>query len=206
MHAILSAILSIFTIFHPVDYTKSIVPLQMLDEDGKPATICTTFSINKKQHFYGTAAHCVIDSEIGLIDGKLAIIESPRPVLVCGKPAKTVMADTQLDVAVVQAECAAPALERGEDPGTDYDPDHQPKVTVYGYGWGAPSPTTFHGTISNVDALGFMIFDMRVMHGHSGSPILDEKHEVVSVMQIGDLGYSGGCLYSSLDKLDPYWE
>jgi V8-like Glu-specific endopeptidase len=52
----------------------------------------------------------------------------------------------------------------------------------------------------------YMIMDMRVGGGHSGSPILNDVGEVVSVMQVSALGFSGGALYGYLDTLLPFWE
>ncbi len=176
--------------------TQSIQPLQAKSDTGALRTICTTFSINEKAKMWGTAAHCVAqESEEG--QGEV------RDVFIGDKPTTLMFADIALDVAVLRAEVSAPAIPLGARPVVG------DAVRVYGYMWGAYSPTIFFGRIANLNAPGgrqhYMIMDMRVGGGHSGSPILDVSGHVVSVMQVSSMGFSGGALYGYLDEMLPYW-
>jgi S1-C subfamily serine protease len=172
--------------------TASIQPLQV-SVDGVDATMCTVFSINEQAKYWATAAHCVLQ-----MDDEGATHK--RPVLIGGKPTVVMMSNQVLDVAVLRAEVSAPAIPFGNRPALG-DP-----VRVYGYMWGVHSPTLFFGRIANLNADHFMILDMRVGGGHSGSPILDAAGHVVSVMQVSSMGFSGGALYGYLDELLPYWQ
>lgn len=194
LHHVLSALLSLFSFGH--SYTDSIVPLQMPTSDGTK-TICTAFSINESQRLYGTAAHCVIEGISLNATGGLTL--TLREVDICGKPAPVMFVNPFEDIAVVKGECAAPQLEQGSTPQVG------DAVSVYGYMWGIESPTLFKGVVSNLNAEGYMLFDMRVGPGHSGSPIVDSEHQVVSVMQISSGGFSGGANSEAMRLLTPYW-
>ena len=176
--------------------TQSIQPLQMKSEKGEYRTICTTFSINEQRKMWGTAAHCVArESEMG--QGEV------RDVFIGDKPTTLMFADIPLDIAVLRAEVSAPAIPFGARPQVG------DAVRVYGYMWGAYAPTIFFGRIANLNATAdrshYMIMDMRVGGGHSGSPIVDANGHVVSVMQVSSMGFSGGALYGYLDEMLPYW-
>ncbi len=176
--------------------TASIQPLQVANASGVENTICTTFSINEESKSWGTAAHCVLQQDD---EGVL----HNRPVRIGGHSTKVMLVNPKLDIAVLQAEVSAPAIPVGKRPALG------DTVRVYGYMWGAFSPTLFKGDIANVniEAEGqhFMLFDMRVGGGHSGSPILDSTGAVISVMQVSSGGFSGGALYGYLDEMLPYW-
>lgn len=202
LHHVLSALLSLFS-FHTHPYTDSILPLQMLTPNGE-STICTAWSLNEESRLYGTAAHCVI---AGILSDPATtqIQVILRDVDLCGLPATVVFLDPFEDLAVVQGACAAPALQLGTNPAVGFQPTNPPPVHVYGYLWGASEPTYFSGRIGNLNAGGYMIFDLRVGPGHSGSPVLDAEDHVISVMQIGELGFSGGATYAAMQELVPYW-
>lgn len=177
---------------------NSIQPLQVAVVDGPDATICTAFSINEKTRMWGTAAHCVLQQDD---EGQI----HARQTRMGGKPTVLMFANAALDVAVIQAEVSAPAIPLAKRPAVG------DVVRVYGYLWGSYSPTIFKGEISNLNADSgdgrYMLFDMSVGGGHSGSPILDINGAVVSVMQISARGgFSGGALYGYLDELLPYWQ
>ncbi len=203
VQSLLSAILGTVLVLAPFASipTASIQPLQVADAKGVERTICTTFSINEKLMYWGTAAHCVLEKEgEGALEGAVHV----RAVRIGGHSTKVVLVNQLLDIAVLQAEVSAPAIPYGKRPALGDE------VRVYGYMWGAFSPTLFKGPIANLnieaDAQHFMLFDMRVGGGHSGSPILDASGAVVSVMQISAGGFSGGSLYGYLDEMLPYWQ
>jgi hypothetical protein len=176
--------------------TQSIQPLQMLRANAE-ATICTTWSINEVERFWATAAHCILTQDD---EGHVVT----RQVRIGGKPTVVMFYNQALDVAVIRAEVSAPALRLGVRPAVG------DAVRVYGYMWGSYAPTVFFGRIAglNIDSGDgrYMIMDMRVGGGHSGSPILDADGNVVSVMQVSALGFSGGALYGYLDELLPFWQ
>lgn len=180
--------------------TKSIQPLQMMNK-GQLATICTAFSINEQQKFWGTAAHCVLMEQEEEEQSQPA---KTRDTFIGGKPTVLLFVDPMLDIAVLRAEVDAPTIPFGKRPAVG------DVVRVYGYMWGAFSPTIFKGEIANLNVTArnssYMILDMRVGGGHSGSPILDINGQVISVMQVGAGGFSGGALYGYLDELLPYWQ
>jgi hypothetical protein len=178
--------------------TASIQPLQIANtEGGDDRTICTAFSINEQAKYWATAAHCVLQDDD---EGHTHV----RQVRMGNLPVTVMHVNALLDIAVMRAGVSAPAIKLGARPVIG-DP-----IRVYGYMWGAFTPTLFNGTIAalNIEADGahYTLFDMRVAGGHSGSPILDASGAVVSVMQIGAGGFSGGALYGYLDELLPYWE
>jgi hypothetical protein len=191
----LAAVLAVAVLVSPYGNVPvaSIQPLQVAHVGEAEDTICTTFSINEHAKYWGTAAHCVLQ-----MDDEGATHK--RPVLIGGKPTVVMMVNAELDVAVLRAEVSAPAIPFGGRPSLG-DP-----VRVYGYMWGVQSPTLFFGRIANLNAEHFMILDMRVGGGHSGSPILDAAGHVVSVMQVSSMGFSGGSLYGYLDEMLPFWQ
>jgi V8-like Glu-specific endopeptidase len=161
-------------------------------------TICTTFSINEQTKMWGTAAHCVLKERRRRGD------REANEVFIGGLPTTPMLVDPLLDIAVVKAEVSAPAIPFGTRPAIG------DAVRVYGYMWGAFSPTIFFGRVANLNVEAgdahYMIFDMRVGPGHSGSPIIDANGHVVSVMQVSAGGFSGGALYGYLDEMLPFWQ
>jgi S1-C subfamily serine protease len=173
--------------------TASIQPLQTADpKGGLPHTICTVFSINEQDHLWATAAHCVTEDDD---EGKIAMSQT----LLGGFPTQVVYFDAKLDIAVIHAAISAPAIPRGTPPSRG------DSVRVYGYMWGVYDAFSFSGTIATLNARHYMIFDMRVGGGHSGSPILNDAGAVVSIMQVSEMGFSGGAVYGYLDDLMPFW-
>ncbi len=168
-------------------FSPSIQPLQ--DETGR--TICTVWSINQSDGLWATAAHCVLS------DTTPPALE---PRMLHGKPVTVVFKNPENDLAVVKSPDRAPALKMGEAPRLG------DKIAVFGFFWGGPSPTLFQGTIANLSLRGYMIYDMRGGPGHSGSPVTNVVGDVISVLQIGVAGMTGGATYESLTELLPYWE
>lgn len=175
---------------------SSIQPLQT--PEGR--NICTVFSINEQARLWMTAAHCVI-TELSLEHGGTRVT---MPFIVApymfGVQTEVVQAVRPLDIAVLRAVRGAPALRMAK---------HAPKVgdelKVKGFGYGWRTPTTFWGRLANPSAdvdenettPPYAVYDMHIMPGHSGSPILTPDHRIVGVGQIvfGGLGMSGGSPY-----------
>lgn len=207
---VLSAILSVFTAVVPGPSfpAKSIQPLKVAVDNSGHLGSCTAFSINQEARFWATAAHCV--GEVGFQVDKATGTATPAVglygLIFCGHRADLVFVDFEHDIAVFQAFCSAPAIEKGEQPVADpIHPNESTKVKVYGYGWGDAVPMTFTGVVSHLNNHGYMLFDMRALPGHSGSPVLDEENKVISILQVGTNGVSGGATYQALHELDAYW-
>ncbi len=171
-------------------FSASIQPLQ--DETGR--TICTTWSINQQDGLWATAAHCVLSADEGP-----AVKQVVEPRLLHGKPVVVVFYNAAQDLAVVRSPDSAPTMRMGDAPKIG------DKISVFGFFWGGPTPTLFQGTVANLSLRNYMIYDMRGGPGHSGSPVTNALGEVVSVLQIGVAGMTGGATYESLTELLPYW-
>ena len=134
--------------------------------------ICTAGSINREQHLWLTAAHCVRD--IG-----------PEGRYINQLPLTLVDVQFELDVAVVKVDgFTAKELLMQITP-----PRWGQELLVAGHPFGYPDIFVTRGTIANplvvLSNKRFMIFDVAGAPGNSGSPVLNLKGEMVSVLQIG---------------------
>ena len=175
--------------------------------------ICTASSINAALHLWLTAAHCVVD---GRMDEDGVVTAMPATGLAIeGHLVFFVKTDATIDLAILfTPDFALPALRlagRG--------PFWEDAVRVVGYPFGYPSVTIVTGTVSNPDAAPFaqtgftpsyMFITAPVAPGNSGSPIVNSRGEIVSVLQIGwGRGHSpgGGATYARLKAFaDQYFE
>lgn len=165
------------------------------------ANICTVSSINEKQRYWLTAAHCVEDMEL--------------VYYVAGEKATVVMRDVLNDLAILQTPTqTAPALDLAKK-----GPEVEDRVTVAGYPFGYPDPFLTLGTVANpstkfTDEPGFdrpfMLFQVAGAPGSSGSPVVNRKGDLVSVIQIGwGRGFSpimGGVTFDVLERYRSYFE
>ena len=167
--------------------------------------ICTVSSINAALHLWLTAAHCVLDEQLSDYGEEP---RAPRPtqgLTIEGKLAFIVKTDTVIDLAILfTPDLALPALRLARK-----GPFWEDTIRVIGHPFGYPSVTIVAGTVSNPDAefvrAGFapsyMFVTAPVAPGNSGSPIVNSRGEIVSVLQIGwGGGYSpgGGATYARL--------
>ena len=166
--------------------------------------ICTVSSINTALHLWLTAAHCVFDTRMDE-DGVVTTVPA-TDLAIEGHLAFLVKSDATIDLAILLTpDFALPALRlagRG--------PFWEDAVRVVGHPFGYPSVTIVAGTVSNPDAAPFaqtgfapsyMFITAPVAPGNSGSPIVNSRGEIVSVLQIGwGRGYSpgGGATYARL--------
>jgi V8-like Glu-specific endopeptidase len=171
-------------------------------------TYCTAFPINQTENLWMTALHCVTrtDEETGMTAVAPLFIEGHEGTLYKSFPAA--------GVAIVYTPGYS-ALAFKLD---DVTPFVGEKVEMSGYGMGLPQPIWFHGDVALVNVQGpldmfFNFYNMTVCHGHSGSPVLDEKDgKVMGVMQIllsqGMCGGpSGGTTLQDLRReTGAYWE
>ena len=172
---------------------------------GAYKNICTVSSINAALHLWLTAAHCVLDEQLSDYGEEP---RAPRPtqgLTIEGKLAFIVKTDTVIDLAILfTPDLALPALRLARK-----GPFWEDTIRVIGHPFGYPSVTIVAGTVSNPDAefvqAGFapsyMFVTAPVAPGNSGSPIVNSRGEIVSVLQIGwGRGYSpgGGATYARL--------
>ena len=166
--------------------------------------ICTVSSINAALHLWLTAAHCVLDERMDE-DGVVTITPTTG-LAIEGKLAFIVKTDAVIDLAILfTPDLALPALRLAGK-----GPFWEDTIRVIGHPFGYPSVTIVAGTVSNPDAEPFvqagfapsyMFITAPVAPGNSGSPIVNSRGEIVSVLQIGwGRGYSpgGGATYARL--------
>ena len=174
---------------------------------GAFANFCTTSSINEKKHYWLTAAHCV--------EGE------GQKFYVMGEEVQVIVRDVGNDIAIVstpQASLRGLPLAKKSPVLGDF-------VQLGGHPLGWPTISLITGTVMNLQVNPFpekwphehMIVQSVVAPGASGSPVVNSRGEIVSVVQIGFAISSpygeptfgpvmGGSLFSSLEKYRGYWE
>lgn len=164
--------------------------------------ICTATKINSRQDLWLTANHCVPP------DG------NPEIVMIGGVRAVPFDRSEEKDLAVL----FVPGLKAQTLKLARYRPVVGDKVKMWGHPIGSLTPQLFQGFISSL-ILPFenrdeetgelesteyhMMFDMAVCGGNSGSVVLNQNEEVISVLQIGVgqrpcMPWSGGSTWSDL--------
>lgn len=186
------------------DLLRATAPLQWRDEvpnPTQPAPLlnrCTAGFINAERHLWLTAAHCV--STIGDPDAPRMVY--PRDYHIAGYQARLIAVDLIHDLAILQTPNATAevTLQLGDPPAWNDE------VSLNGYAWGAPQSLYIHGRIANpfywVEWFqkDYCLFTAMVIPGMSGSPIVNKKGKIISVLQIGwrETPLSGGATYQEL--------
>lgn len=168
-------------------FLGSIRPLQMQSESGELRNICTASSINEKKDYWITAAHCVADGGQRYIEG-------------------TGVFTTEMDEALDLAVLTAPAMDVKAIKLAGRQPSIGDKAYIAGHPFGYPSLFLTQGHVAVVDGdledgRHFMVLDVAIAPGNSGSPVLNSKGEMMSILQVGWGGYSpvgGGSTWSNL--------
>jgi S1-C subfamily serine protease len=144
---------------------KSVRPLKYQGAD-----ICTVTSINQNKGYWLTAAHCLPGESWGefSVDGHEVVVLKLNDVL---------------DIAVFQT----PGYRVVDLPLASEEPKMGDDITVYGHPYGFPL-LKFSGKIARAEmeipGVGlYMAYDMTIGPGNSGSSVLNEDDEVVSVAQ-----------------------
>lgn len=183
-------------------FLNSVRPLQALltnPDTGMKAirNICTTTSINQKKHYWLTAAHCVGDLRKHTLYSDAMFVED--------HPAEVVDVAFDKDLAVISvAELSVPSVHMQLSSATWMQP-----VIIAGHPFGYTPLFVTQGWVANPyawlddsDDMPYMLLNVAVAPGNSGSCVFNSKGEVVSVLQIGwgreFSPVSGGAPYASL--------
>lgn len=195
-------------------YLDAVRPVQYLTNNGQAlANGCTASSINRQERLWLTAAHCVAEGEM--------FIEA--------QPATVVEMNEETDIAIIKVEGYFPGGELTLSPSS---PNYMTDIIVIGHPFGYDDVFITRGYVSNLKALlssddnvfflqpgfpkklnnpfsGYMIFNVAAAPGNSGSPVINLKNEIVSVLQIGwGQGFSpvsGGAVYEDVKWFARYF-
>lgn len=183
---------------------RSVFPLS-IQEGESFRNICTASRIGKSEPMWLTAAHCVDAPE-----GIQVFLNSEVPI-------EVVEFDRSNDISVFRAEKKVPALRlAGKAPKVGDE------VIVTGFPLGSVHRMTTFGRVSSTlfaipgehgtgepAWMFYMMFNVTVAPGNSGSAILNKRGEIVGVTQIAyGRGFSpimGGSLFGILEKYRGYW-
>lgn len=198
----LSAILIAATLaIAPLKSANSAIQPLKSQVDGR--VFCTAFHINDVKNYWMTAHHCIMDGK-----------EVREPLVGdSGEPAKLVAGFPDIDVAILESDIGAVPLKLSATaPRLGSHEAKGSPVHVIGFGYGFDPPTIFWGFVSNiiqVEGRKYLLFDMAVWPGHSGSPVMNSTTgDVVSVAQvvIDPGGIAGGVTWEDLVKRTAkYW-
>ena len=175
--------------------SASVSPIQPLKAVTTGRIFCTTFSINPTKGYWMTAMHC-IQNDAGKPEMPYIGESGEETKLIAGFP--------DVDIAILGSTLTAPGLVLAPNA-----PGKGEIVSVTGFGYGFNPPTTFWGKVSNTINIydrKYLIFDMAVWPGHSGSPVQDAIGQVISVTQISADGIGGGSTWEDLERRTAkYW-
>lgn len=146
--------------------------------------ICTVFSINEPAALWVTAAHCVVREETEETEAQYEP-GSSAPVhifTIQDQQAQVVIVIVKDDLAVLRTKKGVEGLRLAKA-----GPKIGDKVHVLGFPLGGEQVLYAEGTVANphytTPSHVWAWFAIPVCQGHSGSPILNQRGEVVSVFQ-----------------------
>ena len=173
------------TPFNSIYPIESSVPLwlQAAPDPTQPLfqVSCTATSINEKKHYWLTAAHCIVDPSY--------------TYRLNGSRLQAIVLNTIDDVAIFHTyDFSVPAVPRASyPPPRGYHlSDSRCRVSVTGYPFGWTQQTTVMGTVAATSVIighmpgwdrPFTIFQLVGGPGMSGSAVLNQQQEIVSVVQ-----------------------
>jgi S1-C subfamily serine protease len=171
----------------------SVRPLQVVT-DASLANICTVSSIGERRWL--TAAHCV---------------EGDAPTYIMGEQTTPLVVDVTADIAVLATPMASlPALKMAVTAPVTGD-----AIAVAGYPLGFWFPLYTTGQVASAVTVlhpsvpTYMVIQAAGAPGNSGSPIVDARGDVISVLQVGwttTFGpVMGGCTFEVLERFSRYF-
>ena len=188
---------------NPYTYLKSVAVLQT---EGR--NMCSVTAINAEKDYFLTAAHCVV-AHFPTAESPEVDEQANTNMTVDGLPA------TILDVNVLQdlAVLYVPGSKRPALKIAHRDVRYLDAITMAGHPFGWDAATVMRGTVAapslqftnNPNDYPFtklyMILQVSGAPGNSGSSVVNDKMEVVSVVQI-----SWGRSFESVMGTAPYFE
>jgi hypothetical protein len=163
---------------------------------GDLRNICTVSSIEQSRQLWITAAHCVAD-----------IGEEGRYVE--GSPVELIDVRPEIDIAIIRVRgLRVPALTMQKTPVA-----WMQEILIVGHPFGYDPVFITRGYVANprglLDSDPYMLFNVAAAPGNSGSPVINLKGEIVSILQVGwGEGFSpvsGGAPYENLKQFEQYF-
>lgn len=183
----LAVLLAAFIALAPIPSAaaRPLDSVQAIQYQGR--TFCTVFSINEAQGYFGSAGHCAFAVIAKNLDGKVTIL---------GKPATIEMVGLQYDVAVFKADIHnIPALalaDKSVEPCSPKTVKDCAFISIQGFPYGLPKLVTVTGHMA-ARAVPILhpsydiymdsdILDITTAGGNSGSPVMNDKGEVIGIL------------------------
>lgn len=147
---------------------ESIVEIAVSSAAGEPQGACTGFVVDNDRDFVVTAAHC----------------DGPK-VFADNLPAVVRQKDVKNDLMVLHVEnIDRPALKLA-----DSDPKVGSEVASFGFGYALEQPLFRVAHVSATDIAieraRYFAVDASFVPGQSGGPVVNERGEVVMIVQLG---------------------
>lgn len=200
-----AALLALFVLILPADGQnypyKSVAALQQVEQTpDKPPTlqnVCGAVSINEKDHLWLTAFHC---------------IEDDAEHYILGDRLTPVVKDTVNDIAIVKTPyVSAPAVKLA-----DTAPAVGDVIYTIAFPLGIQYPLLISGAIANPyterpNDHPYIITQLAVAPGASGSPIFNTDGRIISVVQRGFQPHTyspmgAGVTFDKMQSLALWWE
>ncbi len=193
--SLMAGIVSLWTALAPPPLPASIRALAWTTEvhvlnqtvtiEAEFSNHCTVTSISERRHLWLTAAHCVMTDDLTAVEPHDYQIGTPAFGYT---PAEVVLADGTVDLAILRTPAlGVPALSMSPTPVRTGD-----AVQVIGHPFGFPESITTYGWVAHPGTAEgglldkpYLLVAVPIAPGDSGAAILNRRHQIVSVVQIG---------------------